>query len=249
MTTDRKNVLVVGATSAIARETSRLFARDGARMILVGRNRQKLDHTIDDLSTRGADIVEGIQADLADFSTHAKIIETATSAFPTLDVGLFAHGVLGDQKEAEADYKVAEEIIRLNFLSVMSLLTPLANHMESRKHGSLVVISSVSGDRGRQSNYVYGASKGALSIYLQGLRNRLFRSGVKVLTVKPGFVDTPMTADFKKGPLYVTPDVIARGIYRAIEKGKDEVYLPWFWWGIMAIIKSIPELVFKRLKM
>lgn len=139
--------------------------------------------------------------------------------------------------------------LQTNFTTVVSLLTLLANLFERQGRGSIAVISSVAGDRGRQSNYVYGAAKGALTIYLQGLRNRLAKANVHVLTIKPGFVDTPMTRDFKKGLLWVGPDVIARGIVKAIDKRKDVAYLPFFWRYIMFIIKIIPERIFKRLSL
>ena len=140
-------------------------------------------------------------------------------------------------------------MLHTNFLSAVSLLTPLANRFEAQKAGTLVVISSVAGDRGRQSNYVYGASKGALSVFLQGLRNRLARSGVAVVTVKPGFVDTPMTAGVKKNALFATPDKVAQGIVRAADARKDEVYLPGFWGPNRFAIRGIPERVFKRMKL
>jgi len=129
------------------------------------------------------------------------------------------------------------------------LLTLLANRFEAQRHGTLAVIGSVAGDRGRQSNYVYGTAKGALAIFLQGLRNRLHPAGVRVLTVKPGFVDTPMTASFKKGPLWAAPEAVAAAIVAAVERGRDVIYTPWFWWGIMTLIKLVPERVFKKLKL
>jgi short-subunit dehydrogenase len=156
---------------------------------------------------------------------------------------------LGDQKACEQDFSLAEKEIRTNFLSCVSLLTLISNEMEKEKAGTIAVISSVAGDRGRQSNYIYGSAKGALNLFLQGLRNRMYPLGVRVLTIKPGFVDTPMTAAFKKNILFAKPDQIARGIVKAIDRKKDVVYLPFFWWGIMAIIKAIPEWIFKRLKL
>jgi short-subunit dehydrogenase len=138
----------------------------------------------------------------------------------------------------------------VNFLSVVSLLTPLANRFEANKHGTLAVISSVAGDRGRQSNYVYGAAKSGLDAFLQGLRNRLSKAGVHVVTVKPGFVATPMTAHLpQQGPLWAQPDDVAEGIVKAIDKQKDVVYLPGFWALIMLIIRLIPERIFKRLNL
>lgn len=244
-----KNILIVGAASAMAQETAKLYAGPQTSFFLVARNRDKLNFIADDLRARGAKSVEMFVAGLDDFSTHEKIVAEAAKSLTSIDVALFAHGVLGDQKAAEADYTEAEKIYRVNFLSIVSLLTPLANLFESRRHGTIVVISSVAGDRGRQSNYIYGSSKGALNVFLQGLRNRLFKSGVKLVIVKPGFVDTPMTADYPQNKLFVKPDVIARGIVKAVAKGKCDVYLPSYWQYIMLIIIHLPEFIFNRLKL
>ncbi|WNG42523.1 SDR family oxidoreductase [Archangium minus] len=244
-----KKVLVLGATSAIAQSTVRLLAARGAALYLVGRNAERLDAVAKDARTRGASKVETEALDLDDLAQHEALVERATVALGGLDGALLAHGILGNQEAAQRSFAEAEKVLRTNFLSAVSLLTPLANRFEAQKAGTLVVISSVAGDRGRQSNYVYGASKGALSVFLQGLRNRLARSGVAVVTVKPGFVDTPMTADVKKNALFATPDKVARGIVRAADSRKDEVYLPGFWSPIMFAIRSIPERVFKRMKL
>jgi decaprenylphospho-beta-D-erythro-pentofuranosid-2-ulose 2-reductase len=244
-----KKVLVLGATSAIAQATVRLLAARGASLYLVGRNAERLEAVAKDARTRGAARVESEAVDLDDLTRHEALVERAGTALGGLDGALIAHGILGDQKAAERSFSETEKVLRTNFLSAVSLLTPLANRFEAQKAGTLVVISSVAGDRGRQSNYVYGASKGALSVFLQGLRNRLARSGVAVVTVKPGFVDTPMTADLKKNALFASPEKVARGLLRAADKGRDEVYLPGFWRLIMFIIRSIPEGVFKRLKL
>jgi len=149
----------------------------------------------------------------------------------------------------EKDYHVAEEELKTNLLSTISLCTILANQFESQRHGTLAVITSVAGDRGRQSNYIYGTAQGAKSIFLQGLRNRLSHAGVQVLTIKPGFIDTPMTAHLKKGLLFVKPEVAGKAIYHAIIKNKDIAYVPSFWWFIMTVIKLIPEGIFKRLRL
>lgn len=242
-------VLVLGATSAIAHETAKLYAAEGAALFLVARDAEKLDAVAQDLRVRGAAAVATHVHDLTDLEHHEALLAEAVEALPAVDVALIAHGVLGDQRDVERDFTRIQALLRVNFESVVSLLVPLANYMEDRGAGTIAVISSVAGDRGRQSNYVYGTAKGALNVYLQGLRNRLAPAGVHVLTVKPGFVDTPMTADFDKGALWVGPDHIARGIQRAIRRGSDEVYLPFFWRGIMAIIRAIPEPVFKRLKL
>jgi short-subunit dehydrogenase len=164
-------------------------------------------------------------------------------------MALLAHGVLGDQPMAEASYAAAAAVMRTNFLSAVSLITWLANYFEQLGQGTLAVISSVAGDRGRKSNYVYGASKGALTIFLDGVRNRIDRKGVHVLTIKPGFVATPMTAHLKQGPLFATPAQVARGIVRAIEKRRDVVYVPAFWREIMLAVRMVPRPIFKRMNM
>ncbi|XXF77330.1 SDR family oxidoreductase [Myxococcaceae bacterium GXIMD 01537] len=244
-----KKVLVLGATSAIAQSTVRLLAARGAALFLVGRHAENLAAVAQDAATRGASKVESQALDLNDFAAHEALVERAAQALGGLDGVLLAHGVLGDQAACERSFAETEKVLRTNFLGAASLLTVLANRFEAQKAGTLVVISSVAGDRGRQSNYVYGASKGALSVFLQGLRNRLARSGVAVVTVKPGFVDTPMTAHVPKNALFATPEQVARGILRAADRGANEVYLPGFWALIMFIIRSVPESVFKRMKL
>ncbi|WP_338863456.1 SDR family oxidoreductase [Myxococcus stipitatus] len=244
-----KKVLVLGATSAIAQATVRLLAARGASLYLVGRNAANLDAVTKDAATRGAAKVESKAVDLNDFATHEALVEGAFQALGGLDGVVLAHGVLGDQAESQATWTATEAVLRTNFMSAVSLLTPLANRFEAQKAGTLVVISSVAGDRGRQSNYVYGASKGALNVFLQGLRNRLAKSNVAVVTVKPGFVDTPMTAHLPKNKLFASPEKVARGLLRAADSRKNEVYVPGIWALIMLIIKSIPESVFKKLKL
>jgi len=241
-----RRVLIFGATSAIAHATARLFAADGDRLFLVARDRDKLQAAADDLRLRGASRVETATMDARDYDRHQGLIEEACRSLGGLDTALIAHGTLPDQKACEKSFELTRREWEINALSVISLLTHLANHFESQGYGSLTVISSVAGDRGRHSNYVYGAAKAAVTTFAQGLRNRLHRSGVHVLTVKPGFVDTPMTADFRKGPLWVGPEVVAAGIYRAINHRRDVVYLPWFWYPAMLVIRAMPESIFKR---
>jgi hypothetical protein len=184
-----------------------------------------------------------------DLAAHEPMLVAAEEALGGIDIALIAHGTLPDQKACEASVELTLQEINTNGLSVIALATRVANRMEAQGSGSIAVISSVAGDRGRQSNYVYGAAKGLVTRFLQGLRNRLAKKGVQVLTIKPGFVDTPMTAAFKKGALWAQPDDVARGILAAIENGKNEVYLPGFWWLIMAIIRHIPEPIFKKLSL
>ncbi len=248
----RHKILIVGATSAIAQETARLFAAEGNDLFLVARNANNLQAVADDLRVRGAakeTKIETAVLDLNELSEHAALLQKATQSLGGLDIALIAHGTLGDQEASQADFDVARQELKTNFFSVVSLLTLIANQFETQKSGVIAVISSVAGDRGRGSNYVYGTAKAGVSAFLQGLRNRLSKAGVSVITIKPGFVDTPMTAHIDKGPLFVGPDAIAKGIYQAILNKKDVVYLPAFWFGIMSVIIHIPESIFKRLSL
>ncbi len=242
-----RKILIIGATSAIAQATARLFAADGDRLFLVARNQEKLAAVAQDLTVRSGQKIGYQVADVNDVEVHKDLIQRAAVSLSGLDTVLIAHGTLSDQKRCEQDFLPAAQEFNTNFLSVVSLLTPIANRFERQGFGCIAVISSVAGDRGRQSNYIYGTAKGALTIFLQGLRNRLHKSGVHVLTIKPGFVDTPMTSEFKKGLLWVGPESIAKGIHKAIARKKNVVYLPWFWRGVMALIKAVPERIFCRL--
>ncbi|XPJ79160.1 SDR family oxidoreductase [Klebsiella pneumoniae] len=244
-----QKILIVGATSAIAEATARRFAQQGAKLYLLARNQERMEGLARDLKIRGAASISHAVFDANNFDTHEAVLKRVIDDMGGLDMVLIAHGTLGDQKACERDFRLALQELNTNAISVMSLLTHLANFFEAQRSGSIAVISSVAGDRGRQSNYVYGTAKGAVSIFLQGLRNRLHKSGVNVLTIKPGFVDTPMTASFKKGPLWASADTIAEGIVKSVSKRRNEVYLPGWWGGIMMIIKSIPEGIFRKLSL
>lgn len=242
-------VLILGATSAIAQETAKCFAADGADLVLVGRNGERLEQIGDDLKVRGAHQVASIVADLDDLAGHEQLVRDAVEKFGGIDAVLLAHGSLGDQAKSEADVSETLRQFTTNALSWISLLTILGNYFEQRRTGCICVISSVAGERGRGSNYVYGAAKAAVTSFSSGLRNRLAKAGVSVVTVKPGFVDTPMTVHVKKGPLMASADKVGRRIYEAMLKGEDVVYVPWFWAPIMQVIRALPERVFKKLKL
>ncbi|GAC1366036.1 MAG: SDR family oxidoreductase [Ktedonobacteraceae bacterium] len=237
--------MIIGATSAIAHETAKHFAKDGAHLFLVARSAEKLAIVADDLKVWGAKSVETFVLDLNELELHEQMLEQAISTLAGLDVLLIAHGTLGDQQKCQLSVAETMRELHTNALSVISLLTIAANYVERR--GTIAVISSVAGDRGRKSNYVYGTAKAAVTTFLQGLRNRLAASGVTVLTIKPGFVATPMTAGLKQGPLFASSATVGKGIYTAIQKRRDVVYLPAFWRAIMLVVRLIPETVFKRL--
>jgi short-subunit dehydrogenase len=242
-----QTVLVLGATSAIAQAWMRLLAPHGTRFFLVARNADRLQAVADDLRTRGAAAVHTETLDLDQTEAHPVLLEAAAQALDQIDCALIAHGVLGDQALAEQGFPSAAGILYTNFFSVVSLVTWLANYFQTQGRGTLAVISSVAGDRGRKSNYVYGSSKAGLNAFLGGVRNRVDRNGVQVLTVRPGFVSTPMTAHLPQGPLFAPPERVARDILRAIRKRRDILYTPWFWRWILLLVRAIPEWQFKRM--
>jgi decaprenylphospho-beta-D-erythro-pentofuranosid-2-ulose 2-reductase len=244
-----QRILIIGATSAIAEATARIWAARGEALFLVGRRADRLAVIAADLRVRGAASVACHRLDATDIEAHATMLDAATVALGGIDLALIAHGSLSDQKACEGSVELTLREIDTNALSVIALATRIAALFEKQGSGTLAVIGSVAGDRGRQSNYVYGAAKGMLGIFLQGLRNRLARRGVQVLTIKPGFVDTPMTSEFKKNALWAKPEAIAHGIVRGVDMKRDEIYLPGFWRAVMLIIRHVPERLFKRLSL
>ncbi len=246
---ENQRVVIVGATSAIALAIARELAARGARLFLVARRQDRLDAVTEDLAVRSGKDIQTYCLDLNEVSRHGEILAAAEKAMGGVDAVVIAYGTLPNQKECEKSPELTLTELSTNALSTIALLTLVADRFESAGKGYIVVLSSVAGDRGRQSNYIYGAAKGTVSIFLQGLRNRLHSKGVKVVTVKPGFVDTPMTAGFQKNFLWAKPDAVGRAIVRAVERGKVIIYVPWFWRYIMIIIKAIPEAWFKRLRL
>jgi decaprenylphospho-beta-D-erythro-pentofuranosid-2-ulose 2-reductase len=242
-------VLIVGAGSAIAEAVARIYAERGAALYLVARKADVLATIAADLRVRGATAVGTETMDAGDSAAHQGMLSRASDTLGGLDVALIAYGTLSDQKACEQSAQLTVAELHTNAISTAALLTLLANQFEARKAGAIAVISSVAGDRGRQSNYVYGSAKALVTAFLSGLRQRLHKSGVSVITLKPGFVDTPMTAAFPKGFLWAKPAQVATGIVRAIDRSANVVYLPRFWGLIMLVIRSIPERVFVRLKL
>jgi short-subunit dehydrogenase len=220
-------------------EVARLLAPSGARFFLVARNQNKLDAIREDLLTHGAHQVDTCATDLRETDLHPGILERAATTLCTIDLALIAHGILGDHRKAQSDYSEAEDILRTNFLSVVSLVTWLSGYFENSHKGTLAVISSISGDRGRARDYVYASSKAGLNIFLDGVRNRVHRHGVHVLTILPGFVLTPMTEHLPRRILTATPSRVAPRILAAIVRREDVVYIPGFWAVIMFLLRIV----------
>lgn len=242
-----RKILVIGATSAIAEACAREWAGRGDALYLLGRNRQRLQAIADDLRARGAADVALACLDARDTSAHASAIEGARAALAGIDIALLAHGTLPDAGQCDRDLAHTLEAFDTNATSTLALMHRLALLFEEQGTGHLAVISSVAGDRGRASNAAYGAAKAAVTAYASALRQRLGRQGIQVLTIKPGFVDTPMTAGFRKGALWATPTRVAASIVRAVDRNRAVIYVPWFWRPVMSAIRHLPEFVFRRM--
>ena len=242
-------VLLIGATSAIAHALARTYAGRGARLQLVGRRAEALQANAADLRVRGAAEADIAVLDANDIDAHAAVLAQAWQRFGGFDVALIAHGTLPDQASAQLSVAETLNCLQTNATSVIALLTDLANRFEAQGSGVIGVISSPAGDRGRASNYVYGAAKAAVTNFASGLRHRLVRRGVRVVTVLPGFVDTPMTASFPKGPLWAKPERVAADIVAALDHRNGTLYTPWFWRWIMALVTHLPTALFLRTKL
>lgn len=240
-------ILIIGGTSAIAEHCARIWATRGDALFLVARNQERIQTIATDLIVRGASKVGKYCMDLNNTSSFEEMLNTAEEALGGIDTVLIAHGTLPDQKACEQNFHEMLNEIQTNALSTITLLTLIANRFEANQFGTIAVISSVAGDRGRASNYVYGCAKAMVTTFTSGLRQRLHKSHIAVVTIKPGFIDTPMTANFKKGLLWAKPSTVAVKITKAIDLRKNEVYVPSFWWGIMLVIKAIPGSIFKKL--
>ena len=240
--------VVVGASSAIAREFARQAAKDGAGILLAGRDTADLEASRADIAVRTGAPCRALAFDIADASEHENLIDAARdlAAGGTINVFLAA-GTMPAQNAIDADPGLAAATIVTNYTGAVLLLQRFAPLFEAQKGGAVIALGSVAGDRGRLKNYVYGSAKAGLHAYLQGLRARLFRAGAHVVTVKPGFVDTAMTWGLPGLFLVASPAAIAAACLQAAAKKRDIVYAPFFWWGIMTILKHIPERIFKKL--
>jgi decaprenylphospho-beta-D-erythro-pentofuranosid-2-ulose 2-reductase len=249
MTGASKRVAILGATSGIAEAAARIWAAHGARFALVGRNAEKLAAVVSDLKTRGAASAVAIVADCAEVDAPATL-ERMVEALGGIDIVLLAYALPGDQQACERDLEATAEVLRTNFTSAAAWCLAAASILEAQRSGALVVIGSVAGDRGRASNYIYGATKAGLAALVEGIAHRLARSGARAVLIKPGFVDTPMTAAIaNKGALWAKPEAVASTIVASAERGPPVVYAPWFWRGIMLIVRNTPAFVFHRTKL
>lgn len=239
-------ILIVGATSAIAEAAARRFAERGDALFLVARSHDKLDPVARDLAVRGAARATPYAMDADNLDAHGAMLDAAVADLGGVDTAFIAYGTLPDQAVCAADPAAAVAAWHTNAVSMIALVTDIANRLEAQGSGLIAVISSVAGDRGRASNYVYGSAKAGVNVFLDGLRHRLHDSGVDVLTIRPGLVDTPMTAAIDKGPLFASADKVGDDIVKAVDKRRAIAYTPGFWRLIMAIIRAVPRVIFHR---
>ncbi|MBD3165567.1 SDR family oxidoreductase [bacterium] len=241
--------LVFGATSGIAVPVVRQLAKRGHSLLLAARDEEHLKRLAGDLRARYQVEVTTLNFDANDLDGAEEWVRSVDREHGPIEGVFWATGYLGDQAEEQERFAAAKKSITINFLAAVAYLHPVASLMQKRKRGHIVAIGSVAGDRGRMKNYIYGSAKSALNRFLQGMMQRLYRSGVAVTIVKPGFVNTKMTQSLDDMFLVAEPSRVAADIVRGIEKRSEEVYTPWFWWGIMHIIRHIPVRLFKRLSL
>lgn len=243
-----KNIVIFGANSKIAKECIKLW-NEKSNFYLVVRKKNQLDELLKKLSNKNEGFIKVIEADLNNIKLHNKIWNEIINdvEFKKIDLLFFAQGRLENQFNIQNNYELIKQNIKINVLSIISLITLATKVFERQKFGTIAVISSVAGDRGRASNYIYGSNKAFITSFLSGLRQRLSKFNVNVLTIKPGIINTPMTRDLKKGFLTASPQYAAKIIVKSIEKKKNIIYVPFFWYFIMLIIRLIPERYFKKL--
>lgn len=238
--------IVLGASSSMGRAFARKAAAEGAHVVLAARDQDDIERTAQDCISRGAPTAVPVVFDARDPKSFGAIYRAAEASDGLINAAVFV-GSMAPQGDVDVDPNIGDFTIQDNFTGPANFLHGLAPIMEARKGGTVLGIGSVAGDRGRIGNYTYGAAKAGFHTYLSGLRNRLNRSGGHVVTVKPGFVDTAMTWGIEGMFLVASPDQIADDLWTAHLKRKNTLYTPWFWRYIMAIIRSIPEPIFKKL--
>jgi decaprenylphospho-beta-D-erythro-pentofuranosid-2-ulose 2-reductase len=242
-------VLIVGANSTIAKNCLKIWANRGDTLYLISRRNDELSKIKKDLSIYGVKKVFIECLDANELNKHSSVINNAEKKMGTIDIAFIAYGTLSNQYLCENNIGEALKEIKNNAISTISLLSHLANFFEKKKSGTIAVISSVAGDRGRASNYVYGSAKAMITTFTSGLRQRLHKSNVSVVTIKAGLVDTKMTTALKKNIFWAKSGYVAQKIVQAIDKKKDEIYVPSFWFFIMLLIKIIPQKIFKKIKL
>ena len=238
-------ILIIGARSDISKSLARKYAENGYNLYLAARKSSELQNFANDIKIRNGKEIICLDFDVLDYASHQNFYDSLAEK----PIGVISVvGYLGEQEKAQNDFEEAQKIIDTNYTGVVSALNIVANDFEKRKSGFIIGISSVAGERGKKSNFIYGSAKAAFTTYLSGLRNRLFNSNVQVMTVKPGFVATKMTEglDLPK-KLTAQPEEVAQDIFKAQQKGKNVLYTKWFWKWIMLIIKNVPEFQFKKM--
>ena len=245
-----QKIIIVGAASTIAEAVARQLAVKGVDFFLVARDATKLEAVSCDLYARGARQVSSFVMDARDTHLIPEMLDAAGQALGTFDLALVAHGTLPDQTRSETHLAYAVGEFRSNAESAITCLLGLAQRFEAQGKGTIAVIGSVAGDRGRSSNYLYGSAKAAIEAFASGLRVRLFKTGVHLLLIKPGFVLTAMTAELKLPALLTaSPERVAKDICRAVDRRADVLYTPWFWGVIMWAVRRIPSSLFKRMRL
>lgn len=243
-----RTVLVLGATSPIARAIAREYARGGARVALGARDQDEAGRLAADLRVRFGVASQAYPFDARRFGEHPDFVRRVIADNGPIDVAVVAFGDLGDRRRSIEDFEAARAVLETNYVGTASVCEALARDMGRQGHGTIVGIGSVAGDRGRYSNYFYGSAKGGMALYLQGLRARMYHEGVHVMTVKPGFVDTPMTWGLRGRVPIASPEAFARAVARSVELRSDVLYFPWFWRWVMAVVRAVPESRWKKLK-
>jgi len=242
-----KNIVIIGATSAIASAMAKQLADQNHHFFLIARDAQRLQAVAEGVETRSHHPCQTMLFDALDFNQIPHCVSTAVQALEKIDLVIIAHGTLPNQMQCQFDFQKSITEFQINATSYIGIATAFAQQLKKQQSGTMVLFSSCAGDRGRASNYLYGAAKAAIFTFAAGLRASLLQEGVHVMTVKPGFVDTPMTKDFKKGFLWAKPEQIARRVIKAIDRKKPVVYAPFFWRYIMFIIRCLPECMMRRL--